>query len=110
MTNTTTTRANDEQKQAGRGGLAVLAAKVFFILTGLVQQALLPRAIGRADYGALARVFAVSNVFNNVIVSSSTQGVSRTVAAAGAYERQALRAALRAHVAIAFVATGVLLL
>ena len=36
----------------------MLVAKVFFILTGLVQQALLPRAIGRADYGALARVFA----------------------------------------------------
>lgn len=102
--------ADEEQKQAGRGGLAVLAAKVFFILTGLLQQALLPRAIGRADYGALARVFAVSNVFNNVVVASSTQGVSRVVAAAGRNEREALRAALRAHLAIAAVATGLLLL
>jgi stage V sporulation protein B len=101
--------SDDEQKRAGRGGLAVLVAKVFFILTGLVQQALLPRAIGRADYGALARVFAVSNVFNNVIVASATQGVSRTVAAAGAFEREALRATLRAHLAIAAVATGILL-
>ncbi|MBX3206949.1 MAG: oligosaccharide flippase family protein [Labilithrix sp.] len=111
MTDASATRgADDEQKRAGRGGLAVLAAKVFFILTGLVQQALLPRAIGRADYGALARVFAVSNVFNNVIVASSTQGVSRTVASAGAHEREALRATLRAHLAIAAIATGVLLL
>jgi stage V sporulation protein B len=102
--------ANDEQKRAGRGGLAVLVAKVYFIVTGLVQQALLPRAIGRADYGALARVFAVSNVFNNVVVASSTQGVSRIVAAAGANERHALRAALRAHIAVAAIATGVLLL
>jgi stage V sporulation protein B len=101
--------STEEQKQAGRGGLAVLVAKVFFILTGLVQQALLPRAIGRADYGALARVFAVSNVFNNVVIASSTQGVSRTVAAAGAHEREALRATLRAHLAIAAVATGLLL-
>ena len=108
-TNTTRTGADEEQKRAGRGGLAVLAAKVFFIVTGLVQQALLPRAIGLADYGALARVFAVSNVFNNVIVASSTQGVSRTVAAAGAFEREALRATLRAHVAIAAIATGLLL-
>jgi stage V sporulation protein B len=100
---------HDEQQRAGRGGLAVLVAKVFFILTGLLQQALLPRAIGRADYGALARVFAVSNVFNNVIVASSTQGVSRVVAAAGQYEREALRATLRAHVAIAAIATGVLI-
>lgn len=107
--NTPRAGANEEQKRAGRGGLAVLAAKVFFIVTGLVQQALLPLAIGLADYGALARVFAVSNVFNNVIVASSTQGVSRTVAAAGAFEREALRATLRAHVALAAIATGLLL-
>jgi stage V sporulation protein B len=100
---------DEEQKRAGRGGLFVLVAKVFFILTGLVQQALLPRAIGRADYGALARVFAVSNVFNNVVISSSTQGVSRTVAAAGDHEREAFRATLRVHVAIAAVATGLLI-
>jgi stage V sporulation protein B len=104
----TTNDRGDEQKQAGRGGLAVLVAKVFFILTGLVQQALLPRAIGRADYGALAIVFSVSNVFNNVIISSSTQGVSRTVAAAGANEREAFRATLRAHVLIAAIATVLL--
>ncbi len=103
------TGADEEQKQAGRGGLFVLVAKVFFILTGLVQQALLPRAIGRADYGALARVFAVSNVFNNVVVASSTQGVSRTVAAAGAHEREALRATLRAHLLIGAAASALLL-
>lgn len=100
---------DEEQKRAGRGGLAMLVANVYFILTGLVQQALLPLAIGRADYGALARVAAVSNVFNNVIVSSSIQGVSRVTAAAGERERQALRQALRAHLAIALVATGLLL-
>ena len=98
----------DQARAAGRGGLAVLVAKVFFILTGLVQQALLPRAIGLADYGALSRVLAVSNVFNNVVVSSSTQGVSRTVAAAGNAEREALRAALRVHLLIA-VSAGALL-
>ncbi len=98
-------KTTDEGQKAGRGGLAVMGAKVFFILTGLVQQALLPRAIGTADYGALSRVLAVSNVFNNVIVSSSTQGVSRTVAAAGASEREALRTTLRLHVVIAVLAT-----
>jgi stage V sporulation protein B len=99
----------DQGRQAGRGGLAVLAAKVYFILTGLVQQSLLPRAIGRADYGALSLVLAVSNVFNNVLISSSTQGVSRTVAAAGTAEREALRRTLRVHVAISVVATLLLL-
>ena len=99
----------EEQKRAGRGGLAMLVANIYFLLTGLAQQALLPLAIGVADWGASARVFAVSNVFNNVIVSSSIQGVSRVVAAAGAFEREALRATLRAHLAIALVATGLLL-
>jgi stage V sporulation protein B len=100
--------APDHARTAGRGGLAVLGAKVFFIATGLLQQALLPRAIGLADYGALSRVLAVSNVFNNVVVSSSTQGVSRTVAAAGTAEREALRATLRVHLVIAVIAAGAL--
>lgn len=96
--------APEQAKKAGRGGLAVLIAKVFFIGTGLLQQALLPRAIGLADYGALSRVLAVSNVFNNVVVASSTQGVSRTIAAAGTSEREALRATLRVHGVIALLA------
>src|SRR3954453_23643558 len=100
--------APDQAQKAGRGGLAVLGAKVFFIATGLLQQALLPRAIGLADYGALSRVLAVSNVFNNVVVASSTQGVSRTVAAAGTAEREALRATLRVHLIIAIVAASLL--
>ena len=98
----------EQARSAGRGGLAMLAANIYFILTGLLQQALLPRAIGLADYGALSRVLAVSNVFNNVIVSSSTQGVSRTVAAAGIAERQALRATLRTHLLLAVVAAVLL--
>ncbi len=100
--------APDQVRSAGRGGLAMLVANLYFIVTGLVQQALLPRAIGLADYGGLSRVLAVSNVFNNVIVSSSTQGVSRTVAAAGPAERQALRATLRVHLLLAIVAAALL--
>ena len=107
-TEPTTEAAPDQARTAGRGGLAMLAANVYFIITGLVQQALLPRAIGLADYGGLSRVLAVSNVFNNVIVSSSTQGVSRTVAAAGLAERQALRATLRVHLLLAVAAAVIL--
>jgi stage V sporulation protein B len=105
----TASKAEEEQKRAGRGGLAVLVAKVYFIATGLLQNSLLPLAIGLADYGALARVSTVSNVLNNVIVASSTQGVSRTVAAAGEHEREALRATLKVHLAMGAVATGLLL-
>ena len=42
-------------RTAGRGGVAVLGAKVFFIFSGLAQQTILPRVIGLAGYGALAR-------------------------------------------------------
>jgi stage V sporulation protein B len=101
---------HDQAQRAGRGGLAVLAAKVFFIITGFVQQPLLRVAIGQADYGALSRVLAVSNVLNNVVVSSSTQGVSRTVAAAGAHEKEALRASLRVHGVIALAAAALLVI
>ena len=101
--------SDEEQKRAGRGGLALLAANVFFLLLGFVQQALLPRAIGRADYGALSRVSAVSTAFNNVIVTSSIQGVSRVTAAAGDAEKQAFRAMMRVHVGISALATALLL-
>lgn len=108
MTEPTKQQAPDQTRRAGRGGLFVLVAKVYFIVTGLVQQAVLPRVIGLADYGALSRVLAVSNVFNNVVVASSTQGVSRTVAAAGEAEQHAFHAVLRIHAVIAILA-GVLL-
>lgn len=92
----------DAARTAGRGGMAVLAAKVFFILSGLVQQTLLPRLIGLDGYGALARVFAMANIANNVVVSSSIQGVSRSVAQtpddrAG----ETVRRTFRTHLAIA---------
>src|SRR5262245_29383070 len=46
--------AADAGQRAGRGGLAVTAAKVYFILTGLVQQVALEQALGLEGYGAAA--------------------------------------------------------
>ena len=92
----------DAARTAGRGGMAVLAAKVFFILSGLVQQTLLPRLIGLDGYGALARVFAMANIANNVVVSSSIQGVSRSVAQTpDEHAGETLRRTFKTHVAIA---------
>ncbi len=92
---------------AGRGGIAVLGAKVFFVLSGLAQQALLPRAIGLAGYGALARVLALASIVNNVVVASSVQGVSRAVARSLGNERPAFRVVFRTHVALALaIAVG----
>ncbi len=90
-------------RNAGRGGIFVLGAKAFFILSGLAQQTILPRVIGLAGYGALARVLALSNILNNVVVASSTQGVSRAVARAIGAEGSAFRRTLRVHVPMAFI-------
>ena len=98
-----TERSEQKARAAGRGGVAVLGAKVFFILAGFVQQALLARAIGLAEYGALSRVLSKANVLNNVVVSGSTQGVSRAVARAPEHEEEAFRGALRVHAPLAVV-------
>jgi stage V sporulation protein B len=94
-------RATDDARTAGRGGIAVLGAKVFFLIVGFVQQPLLRRVVGLTDFGALAQALIVSNTVNNVVIASGTQGVSRAVAGAPGREPEALRAALRVHVPIA---------
>ena len=96
-----TTADRTTARAAGRGGVAVLGAKVFFILAGFVQQTLVRGAIGLAGTGALSRVLAVASVFNNVVVSSSIQGVSRAVAGAHDSKEEAFRATLRVHAPIA---------
>jgi stage V sporulation protein B len=95
---------SDISKRAGRGGVAVLAAKVYFIVFGLVQQALLKRVLGLAGYGALALVLAPMNVVNNVVVASSTQGVSRAVVGAKDGDASVFRGAMRIHVRLALIA------
>jgi len=98
----------DAARTAGRGGVAVLAAKVFFLVVGFVQQPLIRLVVGIADFGALAQALVVANTVNNVVVSSGTQGVSRAVAAAPGHEDEALRAALKVHVPLAFVVAAVM--
>jgi stage V sporulation protein B len=99
--------AEDTARTAGRGGLAVLGAKVFFIVAGFVQQPLLKLAVGLSDFGGLAQALVVANTVNNVVISSGTQGVSRAVAGAPGHEDEALRATLKVHAVLA-VAIGVL--
>ncbi|HXN32863.1 MAG TPA: oligosaccharide flippase family protein [Polyangiaceae bacterium] len=93
-------------RTAGRGGVAVLGAKLFFLVAGFVQQPLLRLAVGLNDFGGLAQAMVVANVVNNVVTASGTQGVSRTVAGAKGREDQALRAALGVHLPLAAVVAG----
>ena len=100
--------AGDRARTAGRGGVAVLGAKLFFLVVGFIQQPLLRLAIGLNDFGGLAQVLAFSNMVNNVVVSSGTQGVSRAIAGAKGHEDEALRVALRVHVPLAIVVAAVM--
>ena len=89
--------------KAASGGVYVLFAKVFFVATGFVQQTLLQRFLGDETYGALSRVMASSNIPNNVMVASSTQGVSRAIASAHGSELATLRLTTRVHVTVSLV-------
>jgi stage V sporulation protein B len=89
---------SDAGQRAGRGGLAVTAAKVYFILTGLVQQVALKQALGLDGYGALSSALASASIVYNPIVAASIQGVSHAVATADSAEQErALRRTLRVH-------------
>ena len=72
----------DATRSAGRGGLAVAFAKIYFILVGLVQQIALPRLLGLDGYGALASVLSISGITYNPVTTTSIQSVSRAVAQA----------------------------
>jgi stage V sporulation protein B len=93
--------AEETARTAGRGGVAVLGAKLFFLVVGFVQQPLLRFAVGRNDFGALAQALVVANTVNNVVIASGTQGVSRVTAGAKGAEDEAFRATLRVHVPLA---------
>jgi stage V sporulation protein B len=104
--------AGDDQAElartAGRGGLAVAFAKVYFIMIGLVQQIALPQVIGRDGYGALSRVLSMASIAYNPLVTGSIQGVSRAVAQADPeHQAAAVRRTLGVHLVLAlFAALG----
>jgi stage V sporulation protein B len=106
---------DDAARAAGRGGVAVAGAKLYFLLIGLVQQTLLPQPwlLGVEGYGAFSRVLAITNVANNVVTAAGIQGASRTVAQAQAGARPAverwlvrLHALLALPIALGFAALG----
>lgn len=88
----------DATRSAGRGGLAVAGAKIYFIALGLVQQIALPRVLGLDGYGALSRVLSIASITYNPITTMSIQAVSRTVVNAPPGELPAtVRRVLSAH-------------
>jgi stage V sporulation protein B len=92
----------DLTRRAGRGGLAVAFAKIYFMLTGLVQQILLARVMGLGGYGALSNVLSIASIAYNPITNTSIQGVSRAVAQSpDAEQPAATRRVLKIHFSFA---------
>jgi stage V sporulation protein B len=92
--------SSEVTRAAGRGGLAIASAKLYFILAGTVHQIALPRVLGLDGYGALASALSLASIVYNPIVSTGIQGVSRAVAAAPAgRERAVLRQSFVVHAA-----------
>lgn len=75
---------------------------MYFLVIGLAQQVLLTRVLGTAGYGALSTALSIAAVAYNPIVTTSIQGVSRTVARADEPDRPfAIRRTFGIHARIA---------
>lgn len=97
-------RAAGAAQQAGRGGLALAAGKLFFLVSGLAQQILLSHVLGQGGYGALSTAQSVASISYNPLVQAGIQGVSREVASADEGSAALIqRRLLRLHVFIATV-------
>ncbi|HTQ07794.1 MAG TPA: hypothetical protein VMI54_28260, partial [Polyangiaceae bacterium] len=83
-------KAPDASREAGRSGLALASAKIYFIVAGTVHQLALPRLLGLDGYGALASALSLASIVYNPIIATGIQGVSRAVATAEPAERPAV--------------------
>ena len=105
----------DGAVEAGRGALFIGAAKVFFMLSGFIQQTLLTRIVSPAGYGAFGAVNSAVSIVNNTVVQFTVQGVSKFTAEddrqADAVKRGALRimAVVGVVLALGFFAAAPLL-
>jgi stage V sporulation protein B len=93
---------------AGRGAIFIGFAKLYFMCSGFLQQVLLTRLVGLAEFGAFAVVNNVISIVNNTVVQATIQAVSKFTAEddarAGAVQRAGLRmqGVLGAGLALAF--------
>lgn len=86
---------DDAAVVAGRGALFIGFAKIYFMLTGAVQQFVLPNKLSQADFGAFAVVNSLISIINNTMIQATLQSVSKFTAEndarAGAVQRAGLR-------------------
>ena len=79
--------APSEAQKTGRGGLAIAAGKVYFMVLGLGQQIALKAVLGLSGFGAYSTASSVASISYNPIVQTAIQGVSREVSGASEAER-----------------------
>ena len=95
---------------AGRGALFIGFAKIYFMVSGLIQPVGLNRVLGSVEYGAFGVVNSVISIVNNTMVQATVQSVSKFTAEddarAGAVQRAGLRmqSILGTAVGLAFLA------
>src|SRR5262249_23593140 len=85
----------DVARVAGRGTIYISAAKVWFILSGSAIHFVLPRKLSGEDFGLYQVVVGIVSVVNAVIVTGTSQAVSKyiseDVTRADAVKRKALK-------------------
>jgi stage V sporulation protein B len=95
-----TAGGDETTRTAGRGGIAIAAAKLYFILVGLVQQIALKRVLGLAPYGDLGQIQSFASILYNPVISAGLQGVSRAVSGSPPEDQAAAqRRAIGIHMA-----------
>lgn len=98
-----------EAKNAGRGFLFIVSAKIFFIITSYAVQLTLPRLLGEVDFGLYATAMRVVSMINNVLIVATVQSVSRFVSEKDGQTDGVVRYALRIQLLIAIALGGLLL-
>ena len=89
----------NDARSAGRGLLSIAGAKIYFIVTSYAVQLTLPRVFGAPEeFGLYSAAMSGVAIFNNVLVVSTIQSVSRFVSEDETRAPARLRQGLRLQV------------
>jgi stage V sporulation protein B len=87
--------SGDAAVVAGRGALFIGFAKIYFMLSGFLQQVLLTRLVGLAEFGAFSVVNGLISIVNNTMVQATIQSISKFTAEDDARAGEVQRAGVR---------------
>jgi stage V sporulation protein B len=107
MTQATTTQAPtpnaplaDVARLAGRGTLYISAAKLWFIFSGLGIHFTLPRLMSSEQFGLYQIVIGIVSIINAVVVTGTSQTVSKYISQDGSRADSVKAQALKMQVAV----------